>query len=705
MVPAVIFDLSASRGSRAYSLPHSSTMAGLDNPMPSSPQRAVVALLLTAVVFVGAAVASLVHRDSRDEQITSLQRQLDELKPTRNSGGLLPHKSTTRSRSSNGNNAIWQSVSSPTCDCPSSFTYASDYGVVGDGQTDDAAALQMAIDAAASNLEAGGTVILPKGIFLTKSTLIIPGGIKVKGQGYGSSPLAIQFDAGSSVIAYCGTEYAVKFQGHASALEDVAVYDWRYPANGYCDSVEAAGGVLVEADGIGVESVTMSNVLIYWFLGEGAAALTVRAQNGGGIAYASFKDVRIRHAHTGILLTADDTSFVNSNSFFGGAISGGITEVALRAEGPGACNDNKVYGMVIEPPSTNLAHVYVTGPKTNVHLLDTRLEGTGMAQTKPLVIIDDSSYGNVMTGILGHTNIQADLARNPGIDFTSAKSVGVDPAPLNMLWNAAFHGYDSSTPSPSMAGWSLPGGNWNMVALPDSEALFADHQVLSIDYLNDGGPFKLSPDLLPKSPVHSFATFGIYARSTVAGSIAAAMRAESGSIISSSSHSGSGGWEFISMSALYDKTAPSFYFSITGDVTITAPTLVYGQTPATPGAEFLSSSGAKMSGTLSMGLTKAYPPDVDSSTPDFWVLPKNEGNYFDMDMQDNPSRTISRLNDSTADRFSKGTVVTLLFSEPGTTVKNNGYNELKGSDFVSTVNSSLTLISRGPTWTEVSRNN
>jgi hypothetical protein len=437
-------------------------------------------------------------------------------------------------------------------------------------------------------------------------------------------------------------------------------------------------------------------------MGEGAAALTVRAQNGGGIAYASFKDVRIRHAHTGILLTADDTSFVNSNSFFGGAISGGITEVALRAEGPGACNDNKVYGMVIEPPSTNLAHVYVTGPKTNVRLLDTRLEGTGMTQNKPLVIIDDSSYGNVMTGMLGHTTIQADLARNPGIDFTSAKSEGVDPAPLNMLWNAAFHGYDSS--SRSMAGWSLPGANWNMAVLPDSEALFADHQVLSIDYLNYGDPFKLSPDLLPKSPGHSFATFGIYARSNVTGSIAAVMRSASASIISSSSHSGSGGWEFISMSALYDRTTPYFYFSITGDVTITAPTLVYGQTPATPGAEFLSSSGAKMSGTLSMGLTKAYPPP--SSTPNFWVLPKNEGNYFDMDMQGNPSRTIERLNDSTADRFSKGTVVTLLFSEPGTTVKHNAYIELRGSvNFVSTVNSSLTLISRGPTWTEVSRNN
>ena len=51
--------------------------------------------------------------------------------------------------------------------------------------------------------------------------------------------------------------------------------------------------------------------------------------------------------------------------------------------------------------------------------------------------------------------------------------------------------------------------------------------------------------------------------------------------------------------------------------------------------------------------------------------------------------------------------MTLLFSEAGTTVKHNAYIELKGNaNFVSTENSSITLISHGgPTWTEVSRNN
>jgi hypothetical protein len=383
-----------------------------------------------------------------------------------------------------------------------------------------------------------------------------------------------------------------------------------------------------------------------------------------------------------------------------GAISGGITEVGIVAQGPGACNDNKFTAMVIEPPETNLAHVYVAGSKTNIRLLDTRLEGTAMvAQQKPLVVIDDSSYGNTITGMLGHTHVQADLNRNPGIDLMSHKSVGLDPAPLNQYWNAAFKGglVDNTIP-----GWSIP-NNGNVTISETTDALYADHNVLAIDYLNYGGPFKLQADILPKSPGHSFVTFGIYARTTIPNAIVAAMRSKCGSILSSASHSGSGEWEFIGTSALYDKTAPYFYFSITNDVEVTAPTLVYGKTPATPGASLMSSSGAKMAGTLAMGMTTAYAPESGF----FWLLPKNEGNIFVMDMNGNPTRSIYRINHNTADRFPRGSVVTLMFAEAGTTVIDNAYIKLKnnGLSFTSTAQSSLTLVANGdPTWTEISRN-
>jgi len=381
-----------------------------------------------------------------------------------------------------------------------------------------------------------------------------------------------------------------------------------------------------------------------------------------------------------------------------GAVTGGITEVGLIASGPGACNDNKFIAMAVEPPDTNLAHIYVTGAKTNIKLLDVRLEGTNMfVPRKPLVIVDDSSYGNVMTGMLGHTHVQADFNRNPGINFMSAKSVGLDPAPLNHYWNAAFKGLIGNT----LPGWTIPSNGIISIASEDEESLlYADHNVLSIKYLG-GGTFKLMADVLPRSPGHSMATFGIYAKSIIPNSICAAMRYESGSIISSASHSGSGDWEFIGMSALYDQNAPYFYFSITGDVNVTAPTFVYGQTPATPGASFLSASGARMSGTLTMGVSTALaPPNGDR-----WLLPLKEGNIFLMDMDGNPDRDIRRINYRTADRFPRGTVATLMFEGPGTKVVHNAYIKLKNNEnFVSTTHSSLTLMASGTTWTEISRN-
>lgn len=55
------------------------------------------------------------------------------------------------------------------------------------------------------------------------------GGVKLQGQGYGSSPLALSFDAGGTVIAYCGDDFAIKVSGHAASIENLAIYDWKYP--------------------------------------------------------------------------------------------------------------------------------------------------------------------------------------------------------------------------------------------------------------------------------------------------------------------------------------------------------------------------------------------------------------------------------------------------------------------------------------------
>jgi len=190
-------------------------------------------------------------------------------------------------------------------------THASDFGVVGDAMADDGPALQAAIDSAASSssddLGGGGIVLLPAGTFRTSVPLVVPGGVSLAGMGYGSSPLALKFDAGGSVVAYCGPGYAVELIGHGSSLRDMAVYNWRYGPG--CIDVVASGGILVDANAKLIESVTLSNVLIYSFLG--GTGLELRARNAGGIAYGNYQNLRIRHAKTGIRLAAEDEgSFV-----------------------------------------------------------------------------------------------------------------------------------------------------------------------------------------------------------------------------------------------------------------------------------------------------------------------------------------------------------------------------------------------------------
>ena len=194
-----------------------------------------------------------------------------------------------------------------TCTLPTAFTYASDFGTIGDSKANDGPALQAAIDSAASRDHTGGTVILPAGTFFTNVPLVIPGGVTLQGMGYGSSPLAIKFDAGGSTIAYCGEDHAVKITGSSSGLRDLAVYDWPYNHGDYdggCPDIQAAGGVLVEADGKLVESVFMSNVFIYFFLG--GPALSLVAMNKGGIGYGNYQNLRMRHAQTGVLLEAKE---------------------------------------------------------------------------------------------------------------------------------------------------------------------------------------------------------------------------------------------------------------------------------------------------------------------------------------------------------------------------------------------------------------
>jgi hypothetical protein len=83
----------------------------------------------------------------------------------------------------------------------------------------------------------------------------------------------------------------------------------------------------------------------------------------------------------------------------------------------------------------------------------------------------------------------------------------------------------------------------------------------------------------------------------------------------------------------------------------------------------------------------------------FLTLPK-EANTFEI----NGTNTITRINHLANDRLPKGTVITLLFNNAGTSLINGAYISLISS-YTSVINSSLTIISNGNgTWREINRN-
>ncbi|MCC6445997.1 MAG: hypothetical protein IT210_21400 [Armatimonadetes bacterium] len=96
-------------------------------------------------------------------------------------------------------------------------------GIRGDGATDDTAAIQSALDAAA---KAGGTVRLPAGRYLVKGSLKIPVGVALTGEA--KAPLYIEPLTGTVILATGGRDQedspALFEMGDSSTVQGLTVY-------------------------------------------------------------------------------------------------------------------------------------------------------------------------------------------------------------------------------------------------------------------------------------------------------------------------------------------------------------------------------------------------------------------------------------------------------------------------------------------------
>lgn len=552
-----------------------------------------------------------------------------------------------------------------------------DFGAEGDGTTDDTNAFIAAIDSAAS---VGATILVPHGTYLISNTLTIPDGVRLRGEGSGDDPL--QTPVNGSLIKYTGNDFAVEINGHQAGLENLVFVNQ--------SGGSTTGGIHVKAENRLVESVFLSNLLLSYF--SDGTALKLEAKNNGGIPYGVFKNIRIRHAKIGLHIIEDATSFVNSNRFYDGVISGGGFDYGILIEGG---NNNVFHGTVIEPPSSEYGHLVISSGE--IQGREIRIEGNQQESAKPLIEFAAGTKNSILNGTYGG-GLTIDKGNN-SIEMRSGKSIKFKNPSTNLFPNPIFSSSDGNLPS----GWSLSGSG--VVGNILAGELFPAHQVLELT-IPAGTNCTLEPanGYLPEMgehPMYDQVNFGFYVKTDTPNAIKTGTNAPAG-WTSSQPHNGDGDWAFVGMNAFVNQnTTPKFQLRIkntTGTqmtAYVTAPALSFGnQIPVLEPAP-LTSAGGQLNGMI-------VPSVSFVSTPGngFLILPKN-AEYFII----SNDQTIYRINESGSSRFPFGAVVTLLFDEPGTDVANSAYINLK-SGFTSSSNSSLTLMSKGNgRWREVNRNN
>lgn len=555
--------------------------------------------------------------------------------------------------------------------------YVTDFGAVGDGQTDDTDAFVAALDSAAIR---GSKVFVPQGIYKTTGTIEIKDGVSLIGEGMGSDPLQTPYNG--SLIRYEGDSVAVKITGHSSQLKDLVIRD--------NSGGQASGGIVLEADGRLLENVYFFGVLVSGFVhGTG---LELRAQNAGGIAYSTFDNLRIRHGKIGIYLQQDETSFINSNSWNHAQISGGGFEYGLFVDGG---NNNVLTGLVIEPPSSTHAHLYVR--QGEISGVEIRIEGTAQPESIPLILFDRDTKNSTLTGVYAG-GLTLDKGNN-FINMKSGKAIHYRNSSFNCFQNATFFSPDSI----SLTNWDITGHQVTYDILPPE--LLNTHNVLQVR-VPAGSTAHVEPSALARPqvgdlPLYDQVNFGYYVKTDQPGIAYAYTNAVLG-WTRSTAHSGQGEWEFVGMNAEVDRTTSSrFVLQINNTsgaeaiVYISIPTLSFGNQLPVLEERPIFSSGGQLTGLLSYALASVATP-ADS----YLVLPL-KANYFEI----TNGQTIRRINHLTANRFPKGSAVTLLFNIGNVEVTNGPYLQLK-STYYSVINGSLSLISNGDgTWREVGRNN
>ncbi len=579
-----------------------------------------------------------------------------------------------------------------------------DYGAVGDLNTDNAAAFQSAIDAAAV---LGGVVCVPPGEYILRSTVTIPGGVTLEGVGRGADYLNFSPALGqhSSMIFYTGVnDWAFEVRGFSSGIKDLAIY------NGNVAGMKAAGAIRLMADQGGFETGynTFSRIFIWNFF-EGTA-IKMEATNNSTIAHVLFENIDTRFPVTAFHVIPENGSFINNVTFLNSKIGAG-SNYGFRNQGG---TDISFYGSTFEGvqgcPNT-FAHIVIESG--NFQAYGVRLEATnslagcGLEEEKKIVGIHCFPYttGSYYYGLIGEGRIV-----DEGDNEIIVASRGLGDSGYNQFKNSSFQRVVNNT----IPEWEVTGSGFSISK--NAPEIRDKHHVLTFT-IPAYETITLSPssDALPNGLTHQYLVFGAQIKTSVPDLVFTQINHYSHTLgtctdTDSSFHPGDGDWHYIGMPAALNASVctlnPRFVFDNSGNanpatVQLTTPSLVFGATLPSLESPPLLASGGRMNGTISHGMVSTVSMPTNSNSE--LTLPF-DGNLFFV----KGSGNIRRLNNSVSlgDRFPTGTIITLMFDSASQFVRSSAYIELLGDeDYNAGLNSSITLVAQnGGVWRELGRN-
>lgn len=573
-----------------------------------------------------------------------------------------------------GTTVVPSSVVTPPTDL---FVNVKDFGAVGDGVTDDSAAIQAAIDDVSG--DGGGSIYMPSGTFIHASTINIPSGIKLLGDSRGDKILS--GPTKGTILKYTGTSTGISINGSMSGLEDVALVGTA-SCVGY--------GLKLNGDGNGVESWTLKDVSFYKY--TAGTALYIVGINSGYVAYGYAESLRFRECLVGIhfLDSGGGSGFVNTNQFYGGGIAGGSSvDYCIRVQGG---NDNRFTGMSVEPGFSNIGHIVV---ESGTIIFDGRIEGASQDEGTPLVEFKTGTRGSLIAG-LGGDGLILDPDRKNTVTISSAKSPKPKFSTTNLFANSNFAAVTSS----SLPSWTVTGSG---VTFATQDCDFLENCTTLVVTVPAGISATISQTLDTSIYSGAFFSLGSYVKSAASvGSIGWSM-SDGVSTSSSQGYLLNGTTQFVghrkdcATSPSQLKPQLNLNNSAGGSamvVEVTVPMVVVGDQLTMPSSPTLNSGYARMEGLFS----KSFGSETTAISQ--IVLPK-DGNHFVI----NGATTITRINQGAADRFPDGAEITLIAGSGGTlNVSDGAYILLSGTFSAANQWDNLTLIHiGGGVWLEKSR--